>query len=144
MIVERSFDAEYVNAVVNAPEVRPFIGPGDYLDLSEAVARPENWFLMGEHGGFALIWSAPGVHEVHTFILREGRGRWARQAASDGVAFAASQGDRMLWTKIPDDQPNVALYARAMGMQDTGVSIETFGKPYAVYKMELDTCQRLQ
>lgn len=134
-------DAATVNAVVNHPDVRPFVGPGGDLDLSAAVAQPDNWFLMGEHGGFALIQSAPGVHEVHTFIKRSGRGVWARDAARKGISFAAEHGDSVLWTKVPGDQPNVAQFARGMGMQPTGEQIETFGKPYAVYKMEVGPCQ---
>lgn len=137
-------DASRVNAIVNHDDVRPYIGPGGEIDLSEAVARPENWFLMGEYGGFALIWSAPGVHEVHTFILEGGRGRWARQAAKEGIDFARDRGDQMLWTKIPEGQPRVAIFAAAMGMSDTGEAIETFGRPYHVYKMELEPCQRQQ
>ena len=130
-----------VNEVVNHPDVRPFIGPGGEIDLSEAVSRPENWFLMGEHGGFALIWSAPNVHEVHTFIKRSGRGVWARAAAQSMIDYAADHGDLMLWTKISEDQPHVKGFATAMGMKPCGFSVETFEKPYFIYSMELAPCQ---
>lgn len=141
MIVARTFDAGFVNAVVNSPDVRPFVGPGGELDLSEAVAKPENWFLMGEHGGFLLAWSAPGVHEVHTFILKSGRGDWACDAALATIRFATENGATMLWTKIPADQPNVSAFAYKMGMRETGQFVETFNKPYAVSSMELRRCQ---
>ena len=141
-MIVRTFDPELVNSVVNAPEVRPFVGPGaDFLDLSDHVSKPENLFLMGEHGGFALVWSAPEAYEVHTFILNGGRGKWARNAAQEAMNYMAEQGASLLWTKIPDDQPNVAAFAAAMGMKPTGQIIETFGKPYAVYKMGAGTCQ---
>lgn len=136
-MIEVCRDAGFVNWIVNHPDVRPFIGPGGELDLSEAVARPENVFLMGEHGGFGLIWSAPAVHEVHTFVIGAGRGRWARQAARETIDHASRRGDQMLWTKIPEDQPNVRAFAEEMGMSPTGERIDTFGKPYGVYKMEL-------
>lgn len=130
-------DAERINAVANHPEIRPFIGPGDALDMSEAVSRPENWFLMGEHGGFALIWSAPKVYEVHTFIKRSGRGRWAYKAAADMIAFATDSGAAMLWTRIhPEHRPTIS-FARHFGMRPVGYSVETFGQPYGIYKMEL-------
>jgi hypothetical protein len=142
MLLTRCLDAETINAVVNSPDIRPFVGPGaDPLDLSDAVAIPEHLFLIGEHGGFSLAWSAPGVREVHTFIKREGRGKWAREAAAEGIAYARDHGTRMLWTKCPTARPYVALYAAAMGMEPTGETIETFGEPYDVYKMELQPCQ---
>ena len=134
-------DPDIVNWAVNHPDVRPFVGPGGELDLTEAVSRPENWFLMGQFGGFGLIWTAPGAHEVHTFVTKGGRGKWARDKAVETIAYAKAGGDRMLWTKIPDDQPNVRAFAQEMGMEPAGFEIETFGKPYAVYKMEFVTCQ---
>jgi hypothetical protein len=59
-MLEKSHDVDRINAAVNHPDVRPFVGPGeDMLDLAPLVARAENWFLMGEHGKkwkyFALI-----------------------------------------------------------------------------------------
>ena len=96
---------------------------------------------MGEFGGFGLIWSAPGVHEVHTFITKAGRGEKARIMAQAVIDYAAMQGDNMLWTKIPGDQPNVEAFAVGMGMAPCGFAVETFGKSYAVYKMELASCQ---
>lgn len=138
-MLERSFDADRINEVINHPAVRPFVGDvqlGD-LDISLALAKPENWFIMGEYGGFGLIWSSPRTHEVHTFILPEGRGVWARKAAKVGIAFAAKNGDKALWTRIPPNQKNVAIYARMMGMRPTNEIIETLAKPYQVYSMEL-------
>lgn len=135
--VARSRASERINAIVNHPDVRPHIGPGGELDLSAAVADPANWFLMGDHGGFALINTAPGEYEVHTFILKSGRGRWARQAAKDGIAFARSHGAGWLWTKIPPHQSHVEAYAREMGMTDTGKHELTFGIPYRIFGMNL-------
>lgn len=138
-MLDRSYDAERINAVINDPDVRPYVGPADFgvIDLTDAIARPEHWFLMGEHGGFGLIWSAPHIHEIHTFILPSGRGKWATQAAEAMIDFARKNGDTMLWTKIPPKLKNVGVYARLMGMKTTGMVIETFGEPYEIYKMEL-------
>jgi hypothetical protein len=137
--VAPSRDVAFINAVVNDPSVRPFVGP-EYLgelDLSEAVARPENLCLMGIHGGFLLAWSAPGVREVHTFVLPAGRGAWARQARAEMVAYCRADGNAMLWTKIPPDQPHVERYAVEGGMRRTGQIVTTFGVPYMIYKMDL-------
>lgn len=141
--VAPSRDVAFINAVVNHPEVRPFIGSPDLgeLDLSPAVSRSENLFMIGIHGGFALGWSAPGVREVHTFILPSGRGAWARRARAEMVSYCRKAGDTMLWTKIPPGQPHVVQFAREAGMRPTGQEVETFGVMHEVYKMELQRCQ---
>lgn len=135
----RSHDAARINAVVNHPEVRPHVGAPDAgdLDVTDLVTRPEHWFLMGDHGGFMLSWSAPGVREVHTFVLPEGRGKWAEDARAAMLDYARKNGTEMLWTKIAEDDRHVIRYARQGGMQFTGDVLETFGKPYRIYRMEL-------
>ena len=81
-MLERSFDTARINEVINHPSVRPYVGPGDsFADVTPLVEDTDNWFLIGEHGGFGLTQTTPGVHEIHTFILPEGRGAWARDAA---------------------------------------------------------------
>lgn len=139
-MLERSHDAARINAVVNHPEVRPHVGAPEIgeLDLTELVKRPEHWFLMGGHGGFMLSWSAPGVREVHTFVLPEGRGKWAENARAAMLDYARDNGTQMLWTKIAEGDRHVIRYARQGGMQFTGDVLETFGKPYRIYRMELN------
>lgn len=142
-VVAPSRDVAFINAVVNDPSVRPHVGP-EYLgelDLSEAVARPENLCLFGRWGGFLLAWSAPGVREVHTMILPDGRGAWARRARVEMIAYCTAQGDTMLWTKIPADQPHVRRFALEGGMRPVGMTVATFGLPYEIYSMELAQCQ---
>jgi hypothetical protein len=142
-ILHPTRDAAAVEEVVNHPDVLPFVGADGPLDLSDAVAKPENIFLIGQHGGFALIWSAPGVYEVHTFIAPKGRGKWAYDAAWAMIDAAREAGAHMLWTRIKPDMGNVAAFARHFGMHPTGQQIETLGHAYDVYKMEVTPC-RLQ
>lgn len=138
-ILTRTFDAERVNAVINDPSVRPFVGDPDLgdLDVSDAVENEMNLALMGEHGGFLLTWSCPRVYEVHTFITKGGRGAWARQAAAETIAYAKRCGANRLWTKISPDQPNVEAFATEMGMRDTLQSVLTLGKPYSIFEMSV-------
>jgi hypothetical protein len=140
MRLARTHDADYVNWVVNHPDVRPFVGAPEAgeLDLSPIVERPEHWFLMGEHGGFGLLWTAPRTYEVHTFILRSGRGEWGNAARSEGIEFARQRGAKVLWTKIPPRAHHVERFARQGGMQPTGEVIETFGVPHRIFRMELN------
>ena len=137
-----SRDPLAINAVVNDPAVRPFVGAPDAgpIDVAPLVDCDLNLFPFGEHGGFALLWSAPGAREVHTFILPTGRGQWARDAAQEMIAMAGESGTAMLWTRIPADQPHVRSYAMRAGMKPTGETLDTFGKPYAVYSMECGSC----
>jgi len=141
-ILSLSRDVAAINAAVNHPAVRPFVGPGDdYADLTSIVERPENLFPLGDFGGFSFVWTAPRCREVHTFILPEGRGAWARQAAREGIALARENGTRTLWTRVPPDGPHVRAYAVGMGMSPTGEAIDTFGQPWEILSMDCETCQ---
>lgn len=138
-ILTRTFDAERVNAVINDPSVRPFVGDPDLgdLDVSDAVKNEMNLAMMGEHGGFLLTWSCPRVYEVHTFITKGGRGLWARKAAAETIAYAKRCGATRLWTKISPDQPNVEAFAVELGMTACAIKIPTLGKIYDVFEMEV-------
>ena len=92
---------------------------------------------MGEHGGFMLQWTAPHAREIHTFVLPEGRGKWAQDARAAMIRYAADHGTKMLWTRINDEDKHVIRFARQGGMQSTEDVLETFGKPYRIYWMEL-------
>lgn len=117
--------------------MRPFVGAPDAgeLDISPLI-RPENLFPFGEHGGFALIWTAPKTREVHTYVVKEGRGRWAMQARAEMIEIARDAGTERLWTKIPPEAPNVESFARRGGMKPTGETIDSLGVPHAVFAME--------
>jgi len=126
----RTHDAATVNRVINAPEVRPFVGAVDAgdLDISGLLSDTRHVALMGEHGGFLLTWSAPWSFEVHTFILNGGRGAWAREAARQTIDYAWRRLNAdCLWTKIPADQPNVRAFAVQMGMRDIGFDEDGYG-----------------
>lgn len=111
--------------MINHPSVRPFVGFADAGELDASpLIRPENLFPFGDYGGFALLWTAPYTAEVHTFILPEGRGKWAREAAGAGIAMARESGFAVLWTKIPPDAPHVLAFAAGMGMKPTGETID--------------------
>jgi GNAT superfamily N-acetyltransferase len=139
-MLELSHDVARINKIVNDPAVRPAIGMVDLgdLDMAPLVEKPEHWFLMGEHGGFALTWSAPCVYEWHSFVLPEGRGKWAADARSEAIEYARHHGAKMLWSKIPPDAPHVDRFARQGGMKPTNNVVETFGVPYRVFSMELN------
>lgn len=139
MLLERTQNVDFVNAIVNDPDVRPYVGLPEIgpVDLSELICRSEHWFLMGEHGGFALLWTAPKTYEVHTFILKKGRGVWGNAARADCIDFALAHGAKILWTKIPPQGKHIERFARQGGMKPTDDVIETFGVSYRIFSMEL-------
>lgn len=139
-IVSDCRDAARINAVVNDPAVRPYVGAPDagFLDLSPLLADRNNIFPFGLHGGFALLWTAPHTYEVHTFILPSGRGFWAKLAARCGIELAAAKGARMLWTRVPSlHGRNIRAFSVSMGMRATGETAPLLGEPYDVYAMDV-------
>ena len=121
MILTRTFDAGPVNAIVNNPEVRPYIGGAvdEYLDLSIVVEQTRNVFLIGEHGTFALAWGAPHTYEAHFAVLPAGRGAWALAAAREGLETMRTEfGADRIWGRIV--AAHVGLFARMVGAVKIG------------------------
>ena len=129
--------------MVNHPAVRPYAGLPDAgdLDFTPLVDCPEHVFLVGEHGGFMLLWSAPGVCELHVFLLPEGRGKWGFDTQAEVIDYASEHGIRMLWARIEPSMRHLAMFARKGGMKPTGEVIETFGVPYRIFAMEVPSCR---
>lgn len=129
-MIGRTFDPTLVNRFINDPDVRPFVG-GDIttaLDLTGAVQDQANIFLLGEHGGFAFIWSAPSTYEVHTFITPSGRGAWAASAALTARGLMATEhGADRLWTRVPSEAGNVRRFTTAAGFSPVGRQTRDFG-----------------
>ena len=121
-MIERTTDADRLNALVNDPSIRPHVGgdPEQPLDLTAAVNNHDNYWMLGNHGGFGFVWTAPRTYEVHTFILPEGRGHAAYALAMEARAFMASEGATHLWTRVPVDAENVRRFTLAAGFLPAG------------------------
>ena len=101
--LSRTFDATFLNRVVNHPEVRPWVGRPDAGegDLTALVIDPANVTLVNQRGGFVYVRKAPGVFEVHTQFLPGGS---ATQAARESVAYMFDViGAEKLITAVPED-----------------------------------------
>lgn len=133
----RTFDAEFVNRIVNDPTVRPFVG-GDgesYIDLTAAVSDDKNHAMMGGHGGFLCTWSAPGTYEIHTFILPEGRGAAAIALALETRAYLESIGATHLWTRVDKTMGNVRKFTLAAGFKPCGEQTLDLGGGPTAYEL---------
>lgn len=121
-MIERSFDSDRINELINHPTIRPHIG-GDGIssvDTTSAVADRQNFFLLGRHGGFSFSWAGPKAYEIHTFILPEGRGREAYRLVREAVDFMAATGALHIWTRILPDAVNVRRFALSAGFKPAG------------------------
>lgn len=136
-MIARSFDADRINELVNHPAIRPFVG-GDIetvLDLTNAVQDDANHFLTGEHGGFACTWSAPLTYEIHTFVLPEGRGRWAFEFARAGRNYMVGIGATHLWTRVHPDAANVRRFTLAAEFKPAGTHRIDLGGGPVIYDL---------
>lgn len=118
--VERTTDASRVNAFVNHPDVRPYIGEPDAgeLDLAPFLADPSNVALSAEHGCFMFAPLEPGQYELHTAITPEGRGAGVLPAASAAFRWMFVQTDCVeIVTKVPEANRRARLMAARAGFQ---------------------------
>jgi len=121
-MIERTYDADRLNYLVNHPDIRPFVG-GDItqsIDLTSAVANEANIFLNGEHGAFCCSWTAPNTYEVHTLILPAGRGKWAYSFARAGRDEMVRRQALHLWTCVHPEAANVRFFTLRAGFRPAG------------------------
>ncbi len=118
LTVAREFSADRLNAVVNHPEVRPWVGGAGRLDLSGMIADPRNILLMRDGGGCLFQWLDAGYYEVHTQFVPETRGPEALRAVRDALWFMFTATDAVdIVTKIPDG--NLAATALVRSIKGT-------------------------
>lgn len=125
--VWRETDAAGVNLILNHPEVRPWvadIGEGE-IDISGAVANPDNILLMGKFGAIFFVYIMPGVFECHTQILPEGRGEWASKFAIAVLDWMFSRSNAWeVTTRVPTGHLGALTLARSVGFRHEFTSME--------------------
>lgn len=114
--VSREFAAEHLNAVVNDPAVRPWVGGGTGpLDLSGLVADRANYLLMGLGGGILFQRIDAGFYEAHTQFLPEARGPSAVRAVRDALRYMFTRTDAVeIVTKVPEGNAGALGLVRAI------------------------------
>lgn len=119
-LIERTFDADQVNAIINHPAVYPWVSPveGQPLNSAPLLANRANVALFGEFGGAIFIVHQPGYYEIHTQVVPQGRGPWALNAMRDSLRWMFTRTDAMeIVTRVPKGN----LAARAMAKAVHGV-----------------------
>ena len=111
-MVERQFDAAWLNQLANDPDIFPWVhgavvGP---MDCAPIAADPRNLILAGEHGAIVMKPVAPGIYDVHTTVLKTGRGKWAVAFSQACAHWAFTKSDAVeLGTRVP--RGNIAALA---------------------------------
>lgn len=117
--IRRHTDATLLNQIANDDSVRPWIcGQIEgKLDLTALVSDPNNYLLMGEHGGVFYHCLQPGLYEAHTQVLPEGRGRWTVAMVKKSLHWMFTKTDAVeLLTRVPEgNTPALALTKRIGG-----------------------------
>lgn len=115
-MIRRTMDAGFLNSVVNHPEVRPWLGGAEPIDLAPALSDPRNVALVSDHGGFFLEWREPGLYEVHTQFLPSGRGRHAFEAVWEAMRYMFVETDcTRLLTRVPVFNRRTLAFTAAIG-----------------------------
>lgn len=119
-LVHRDTDATFLNSVLNHPRVRADVadlGHGQ-LDLTGGVKNENNVLLCGQYGACFFIQIQPGVYEVHTACLPDGRGRWVFQFTKQVVTWMFTRTNAFeIVTRIPKNHPAARMLAVKTGLR---------------------------
>lgn len=125
MRVERHTDAEFLNRVANDPSVAPMIrgyqpGPLNFSDM----AKDENIFILaGEYGALVFHRHQFGLFEVHSQVLKEGRGAWALEFAWACLSWMFCRTEAMeILTRCPKGNLPALALAKRVGMRKSFIN----------------------
>jgi hypothetical protein len=116
----RTLNATIFNTIANNPDIRPYLGGTQTLDLTSAVENPVNFCFLNDDktGGHICTSMGNGVYDVHTLSLPEARGKNMLKLMQDCRAFMFLQTDCIeLQTFVPDEAPQVNLWADLAGFR---------------------------
>lgn len=138
-LIKETRDCAFANAVINHPDVKPSLSLGYVdgdLDITPLVENPDNVLYMGEYGGALFHWNAPGVYDVHNFILPQGRGAWGKRACLEIIDAIFERGARMIWAMTPVENRACRLMNRMLGFTSEGVSMRRLAPTLPLQPLE--------
>lgn len=118
-MIERTTDASAINAILNHPQVRPYIADiaDGYVDVGKQLAAGA-LALAGEYGAFMVYRYDVGIYECHTAVLPAGRGAWALAFAKAGATFMFTQTDCVeIMTRVPQGHVAAKALSEAVGFR---------------------------
>lgn len=116
--IERHTDARRINEIVNDPSVYPMVhgysdGP---IDLGGIIEMEETLALVGEHGSLVFVQFQPGIWEVHSQCLPEGRGEWMLAFTNGCLKWAFCKTAAMeILTRCPKGNAAAVALAKRIG-----------------------------
>ena len=119
--MRRSLHAYALNEIAAHPEVRPWLGGSHSIDLTDIVASPDNFAFLtdDDKGAYLYHKKAPGLYEVHTLSLPDGRGRQMLQARSASLREMFIKTDAVeIVTLVPDGNRGAEVWARHAGFRE--------------------------
>lgn len=119
-VIRREFDATRINEVLNDPSVRPWVADAtnDLIDISRLVENRNNFLLMGEFGGCLFVKILPGIYEVHTQVLKSGRGEWARNLSKACAHYIFTKSDaHEILTRVPRGHVAAKIFTLLTGFR---------------------------
>lgn len=143
MRLERATDAKFINAVANHPAVKPYmlLRRGENMDYSGIVSDPRNVVLTGEYGGMAFHNLLPGLFEVHTQSLPEGRGAWTLEMAHSALLYMFSKTEAVeIFTRVPyENEPAKKLTLAMGGVFEQSAEVDLDGRliGWSIYRLTM-------
>lgn len=133
------------NQALNHPAVHPFVcmEPGQALDVSPLLQDGKSVVISDETGGFFYHHIGPGLYQVHTAIVPEGRGFKAFRRARASVDWMFTHTDATeIYTAVAEDNTPAQRLAEACGFvfwfsRPDGVHINGQYKPAGFYKLSI-------
>lgn len=135
MIVQRSYDAEFINKVMMHPSIHPHViddGVEDEIDVQSTLDNKNCYWLVpevdGEQIGFFLLHPANYVTwEIHTAILPEFRGEIAYQGARASIKWMFDNTRcQKIKANISMDNKVTIKFASKVGFKFEGISRKSF------------------
>lgn len=118
MLIERATDAEFINDILNHPAVRPWVADASegVLDVSSIAGNAANYCLVGDYGTCLFVQYYEGAYEVHTAIVPEGRGEWAKNFAEAVLHYMFTATDAIeILTRVPQGHIAAKALTEAVG-----------------------------
>lgn len=109
----------FVDAVVNHPEVRPYVEGGTArLHSADVVLNPDNYVVAWDGGVAVFIGRGQGVYEGHIATLPASRGVKALAFGKAALQrLFAERRARRLVAHVPLELPAARVYCRRLGLK---------------------------
>ena len=134
----RSFDGGFLERVMNDPSVLPSISRGKPVLMGHVLEDTNNVFLSNDYGGFLFLKHSPGVYDLHTQFLPEGRGAAVLIAGRDAAWYMFTETDcEILRTYALKSNRAASLMALRAGFIKTGESETYDGEEATLYAMTI-------